>query len=144
MGKAILLESVRPNVSLMLTGGEIRPPRTSLTGVGAISSIEKVTAAKCFLGCTGLSAEYGLTSATSPEPAVNAMMLERSKYHVILADSSKLGVTSSFQFGSADEIDLLITDTGATDTQVALLSMAGVKKILRVDPSMPSAAPIVS
>ena len=33
MGKAILLESVRPNVSLMLTGGEIRPPRTSLTGV---------------------------------------------------------------------------------------------------------------
>ena len=32
MGKAILLESVRPNVSLMLTGGEIRPPRTSLTG----------------------------------------------------------------------------------------------------------------
>ena len=144
MGKAILLESVRPNVSLMLTGGEIRPPRTSLTGVGAISAIEKVTAAKCFLGCTGLSAEYGLTSATSPEPAVNAMMLERSKYHVILADSSKLGVTSSFQFGSADEIDLLITDTGATDTQVALLSMAGVKKILRVDPSMPSAAPIVS
>lgn len=144
MGKAILLDSVQPNVSLMLTGGEIRPPRTSLTGVGAISSIEKVTAAKCFLGCTGLSAEYGLTSATAPEPAVNAMMLERSKYHVILADSSKLGVTSSFQFGSADEIDLLITDTGATDTQVALLSMAGVKKILRVDPSMPSAAPIVS
>ena len=72
------------------------------------------------------------------------MMLERSKHHVILADSSKLGITSSFQFGSADEIDLLITDTGATDTQIALLSMAGVKKILRVDPSMPSTPPIVS
>lgn len=144
MGKAVLLDNVRPNVSLMLTGGEVRPPQTSLTGAVAISAIEKVSAAKCFLGCSGLSAEYGLTSATAPEPAVNSMMLERSRYHVLLADSSKLDVTSNFQFGSADEVDLLITDTGATDAQVALLSAAGVKKILRVDPSMPAATPIVN
>lgn len=138
MAKTVLLNNIRPNVSLMLTGGEVRPPRSSLTGEVAINAIEKVRAAKCFLGCTGLSAEYGLTSATAPEPAVNAMMLERSKYHVVLADSSKIGVTSSFQFGSADEVDLLITDTGASDTQVALLSAAGVKKIVRVDPSLPT------
>ena len=140
MGKAVLLDGIRPNVSLLLTGGEVHPPRSSLTGAAAINSIAKVTAAKCFLGCTGISAEYGLTSATAPEPAVNAMMLERSKYHVVLADSSKIGVTSSFQFGLADEVDLLITDAGITDDQVTRLSEAGVKKILRVDPSMPSAS----
>ena len=139
MGKAVLLEKIRPNVSLLLTGGEIHPPSSSLTGAETISEISKVSAAKCFLGCTGISAEYGLTSATAPEPAVNAMMLERSKYHVVLADSSKIEVTSSFQFGSADEVDLLITDTGATDEQIARLTEAGVKKVVRVDPSMPTA-----
>ena len=137
-GKALLLED-RQNVQVILTGGEIRPPRSSMTGEVAIDCIKRVTAAKCFLGCTGLSADFGLTSATSPEPAVNTAMLERSKKHFIVADSSKLGLTSSFQFGSIDEIDLLITDTGATDGHAALFEAYGVKEVVRVDPSLPSA-----
>lgn len=138
-GKALLLEE-RPNVSILLTGGEIRPPRSSLTGEVAINYIKRVTATKCFLGVTGISAGYGLTSATSPEPAINAIMLERSREHIIVADSSKIGLTSSFQFGSADEVDLLITDSGATDSQVAELMGAGVGEVLRVDTSFGSEA----
>ena len=63
-------------------------------------------------------------------------MLERSKRHIVVADSSKIGLTSSFQFGSTDEVDLLITDTGATDSQVAKLRAFGVGEIVRVDPTL--------
>lgn len=132
-GKALMLEE-RQNVSVLLTGGEIRPPRASMTGEIAMETIKRVTAAKSFLGCTGLSANFGLTSATSPEPAINSVMLEHSKQHVIVADSSKIGLTSSFQFGSIDEIDLLITDTGVSDDQVQLLKAYGVKEIVCVEP----------
>ena len=132
-GKALMLEE-RQNVSVLLTGGELRPPRASMTGEIAMETIKRVTAAKSFLGCTGLSANFGLTSATSPEPAINSVMLEHSKQHVILADSSKIGLTSSFQFGSIDEIDLLITDTGISDDQVQLLKAYGIKEIVRVEP----------
>ncbi len=143
-GKALLLEE-RQNVQVILTGGEIRPPRASMTGEVALSSIRRVTASKCFLGCTGLSANFGLTSATSPEPAINTAMMQRSHKHVIMADSSKLGLTSSFQFGSTDEIDLLITDTGATDDQVSLLEAFGVKQVVRVDPVLaPSDSRVLS
>ena len=135
-GKALLLGDT-PNVSMLLTGGEIRPPRSSLTGQVALDYIKRVTATKCILGVTGISAAYGLTSATAPEPAINALMLERSREHIIVADSSKIGLTSSFQFGSADEVDLLITDTGATDAQVALLMSNGVGEVIRVDASIP-------
>lgn len=134
-GKALLLDE-RPNVSILLTGGEIRPPKASMTGEVALDYIKRVTATKCFLGVTGISANYGLTSATAPEPAINALMLERSRQHVIVADSSKIGLTSSFQFGSADEVDLLITDTGATDSQLAKLKAFGVGEVLRVDPAL--------
>lgn len=136
-GKALLLEG-RPNVSMLLTGGEIRPPRASLTGQVALDYIKRVTATKCFLGVAGISANYGLTSATAPEPAINALMIERSREHIIVADSSKIGLTSSFQFGSTDEVDLLITDTGATDAQVANLMSHGVGEVVRVDASMPA------
>ena len=84
-GKALMLEE-RQNVSVLLTGGEIRPPRASMTGEIAMETIKRVTAAKSFLGCTGLSANFGLTSATSPEPAINSVMLEHSQQHVIVAD----------------------------------------------------------
>lgn len=138
-GKALLLEE-RPNVSILLTGGEIRPPKASMTGEVTLEMIRRVTATKCFLGLTGFSATYGLTSATAPEPAVNALMLERSKLHVVVADSSKMGLTSSFQFGSTDEVDLLITDTGATDAQVSRLEAYGVGEVIRVDAALDAGA----
>lgn len=136
-GKALLLDE-RPNVTILLTGGEIRPPRASMTGEIALDYIKRVTATKCFLGLTGLSANYGLTSATAPEPAVNALMLEHSRLHVIVADSSKIGLTSSFQFGSTDEVDLLITDTGATDAQISKLKSYGLGDVIRVNPALES------
>lgn len=134
-GKVLLLEE-SPNLSILLTGGEVRPPRFSLTGEIALDYIRRVTATKCFLGLTGLSASYGLTSATAPEPAVNALMLERSKRHIVVADSSKLGIISSFQFGSTDEVNLLITDTGATEVQVSKLRGSGLDEVVLVDPAL--------
>ena len=134
-GKALLLEDIH-DLSIILTGGDIRPPRASMTGDTALECIQHITAAKCFLGCTGLSGEFGLTSATSPEPAINAQMLKRSRKHYVVADSSKLGTTSNFQFGSAEDIDLLITDTGATDEQIKELKAAGLKDVVCVTPSI--------
>ena len=131
-GKALLLEE-RPNVSIILTGGEIRPPKAAMAGEVALDYIKRVTATKSILGITGISANYGLTSATAPEPVVNALMLERSRQHIIVADSSKVGLTSSFQFGSTDEVDLLITDSGATDAQVERLKAFGLGEVVRVD-----------
>ena len=82
-GKALLLEDIH-DLSIILTGGDIRPPRASMTGDTALECIQHITAAKCFLGCTGFSGEFGLTSATSPEPAINAQMLKRSRKHYVV------------------------------------------------------------
>ena len=105
-----------------------------MTGEIALEYIRRVTAAKCFLGVSGLSASYGLTSATAPEPAVNELMMERSRERIIVADSSKIGYEASFLFGATNEVDLLITDSGATDGQVELLRQHGLRGIVRVDP----------
>lgn len=137
-GKALLLEA-NPNVSVLLTGGEIRPPRASMTGDITFESIKRITATKCFIGVTGFSADNGLTSATAPEPPVNALMMDRSHKHFIVADSSKLGLSSSFCFGRVDEVDVLITDTEARNSQVDKLYEAGVGKIIRVDPKLVAA-----
>ena len=134
-GKALLLDD-NPSYTIILTGGEIRPPRSSMTGEVAMDCIEKVTATKCFLGCTGISETYGLTSATSPEPASNALMMKHSQERYIVADSTKIGITSNFQFGSIDEVDCLITDTGASLKELDSFRDSGVKNIITVDSSL--------
>lgn len=132
----VLLIGEHPNVSILLTGGEIRPPKASMVGELAMDSIRGVNAKKCFLGCTGISVVSGLTSATAPEPAVNALMLERSEECFIVADSSKLGLASSFPFGTVDDVDVLVTDNGASPEQISSLLAHGVGSVVRAEPSL--------
>ena len=134
----VLLIGEHPNVSILLTGGEIRPPKASMVGELAMSNIRGVNAKKCFLGCTGISVATGITSATAPEPAINALMLERSEECFVVADSSKLGLASSFPFGTVDDVDVLVTDTGATAEQVSSLLANGVGSVVRAEPTLDS------
>lgn len=133
-GKALFI-APSPYISLLLTGGEIRPPKTSMTGEDALRCIERVTATKCFLGTSGFSPVHGLTSATAPEPAVNAAMLDHALTHIVVADSEKIGRTSSFHWGEPGDVDLLITDTGSTEEQLQALERRGLRGAVRCDPS---------
>ncbi len=131
-GKAL---QARPSssISVILTGGEIRLPKWSMAGEFALDSISKVSAAKAILGCSGLSAEEGLTTLVSHETSINALMLERSERHIIVADSGKLGANSSFCYGSPSQVDTLVTDASANPSLLESLLDAGVDTMMRVE-----------
>ena len=74
----------------------------------------------------------GITSTTQQEAIVNSLMDERSDRMVLLADSRKLGIGAGFSYASLDQVNLLITDTGATDEDVQILLEAGIHEIRRV------------
>lgn len=128
-----LSSSFPPSSTMILTGGEIRVPKWSMTGDFALANIGQIKAGKCFLSCSGLSAQRGLTTNIAQEMRINELMLENSAFHVVLADSSKIGVDASFSYGSADQIDVLVTDSLMSDEHARLLEQAGVRAILRVD-----------
>ena len=129
---SVLAADYPPSMTVLVTGGEVRPAKKSMTGDFALASINQIRAAKCILGCSGISAERGLTTLVSNEMRVNSLMLKHSEQHIVLADSSKLGVNSSFQYGSPSDIDVLMTDESASISQVAALEAAGVRKVVRV------------
>jgi len=109
------LNSEIPNdINLVFTGGEMRFPKEAMVGDFAINNIQKVTATKCFLGCNGINAKEGLTTAVMQEASINHLMLTRvmgPRY--ILADKSKIGRKLNFIYGALKEVTLLITDTEA-------------------------------
>lgn len=96
---------------IVLTGGELREPKESMVGHFAMQNLNRVTAAKVFLGCNGLSLEQGIATSVLQEASINELMLKRSNERIILADHSKIGVTESFTSGQMHEGDTLITDS---------------------------------
>ena len=87
-GKAIFSD-LNEDINIILTGGELRPPKEVMLGEFALNNLNLVTANKCFLGCSGLTVEEGFTTAAMQEVAINQLMLSRvtgKKY--ILADEA--------------------------------------------------------
>jgi DeoR family fructose operon transcriptional repressor len=54
-------------------------------------------------------------------------MLKAARRRVLLADHSKAGRISLYQYGDLSEIDLLITDTGLPDADVRRFEDMGVE-----------------
>lgn len=121
------------NVNLFLTGGSVHPHRHSLTGDSTMSFLSLVKAKKCILGCDGVSTEGGLTTNEFSEMQVNRMMLENAAKSIVTATSNKLGTTASFQYGSLDLVDMMVTDTRASNAQITALKFGGIKKVILAD-----------
>ena len=123
---------IPPDGMILVTGGEVRPPRGVLSGEFALANVRSVSATTCFVGCAGISTVTGITSTTQQEATVNSLMVERSDRMVLLADSSKLGIAAGFTYAPLNRVALLITDTGATDEDVEILKEAGIHEVVRV------------
>lgn len=109
-GKAIYTEH-SSNVSVILTGGELREIKEAMVGEFAANNLERVSAKKSFLGCMGLSIESGMTTEMLNEVNINQLMFRRvtgSSY--IMADHTKFGRNSSFVSCSFNNIQNIITD----------------------------------
>jgi DeoR/GlpR family transcriptional regulator of sugar metabolism len=104
----------RNDMILVFTGGELRFPKEAMVGDFALNNLKQVTASKCFLGCNGITAEEGITTAVLQEATINNLMLTRvTGPRFILADKSKIGRRLNFIYGQLQEITRLITDTEA-------------------------------
>lgn len=118
-------------VELILVGGLYRSKSSSLYGDLAVMTLTQIHASACVLGTNGVSAKTGLTSSVYGETVINRLMVERCKGRVIVvADGSKVGVTSSFSCVPLPSIDVLITDSSADPAEVAAIRAAGVEVIL--------------
>ncbi len=109
----------RSDMTLILTGGEVRYPKYAMVGDVAQRTLLSMKANKAFLGCSGLSVENGMTTEYFAEANVNNLMLTQLSGPVyILAAHTKLGLNSNFTSGDIRLITNLITDRTANQDTV--------------------------
>jgi DeoR family transcriptional regulator of aga operon len=118
--------AVRPNLSLIVTGGMARSASFELVGPVAEQTLDGYHLDVALLGVDGIEAEAGCTTHDHTEARTNAALLKRSKRAVVLADSTKLGKVAFATICDLSKIDILITDADADPAQLDHLSSIGL------------------
>lgn len=106
---------------LHLLGGVIRNGFHYTEGNQVIAELSNYHFKKMFLATSAISLESGLTTANSNLAAMKAAMIAASEETILLADSSKMHHVLFQRFADLDEVDMLITDSGMSDDDAAVL-----------------------
>ena len=80
------------------------------------------------MGCSGISAELGMTTEIFNEVSGNEMMISHANQVVyVLADHTKIGSNSSFTSFPIEKIWYLITDEKAFDDALNAIREKGIQ-----------------
>jgi DeoR/GlpR family transcriptional regulator of sugar metabolism len=119
--------------SIVVSGGSFRTPSDALVGPFANQTLRQLNTDLLLLGVHSLDARVGLTTPNIAEAETNRVMVAGARRVVVVADSSKLGQVSLATFAGCDEVDEVITDSGADRATLDALAAAGLRLQL-VDP----------
>jgi DeoR family transcriptional regulator of aga operon len=109
---ALILEGL-PGVSVIVTGGTLRPLQHSLVAPMGTLLIDQLKADVAFLGCNGVDTSRGFTNSNIAEAEIKQAMVRSAAKSVFLADHDKIGEVASAFVADVSGADLLITDDGA-------------------------------
>ncbi|PDQ34494.1 MAG: DeoR family transcriptional regulator [Candidatus Lumbricidophila eiseniae] len=124
---AVELESAYPRMTVVVTGGTLRPTQHSLVDPMADSLLARVRADIAFIGCNGVSVEAGVTNLNFSEADMKRRMLSTAARRVLVADSTKIGLVRSSRVSALTDVDLLITGVESDAEQLSLIRETGLE-----------------
>jgi len=104
--------TVRPHIKIVVTGGVARPHSYELVGPYAEEVLKEVNIDVAFLGVEAIDPSLGASARHEDEARINRQMAQRAAKIVVVTDSSKFSIRAFACIRPANEIDVLITDTG--------------------------------
>lgn len=122
---ALLLEG-HPGISVIVTGGRLRPLQHSLVNPFGTLLLEELNADKAFLGCNGVHPERGFTNTNLEEAEVKKAMVRAAREVYFLADHSKLLQVATAKIAPLSAAKALFTDRKAGKEALEALEKAGL------------------
>lgn len=114
-------------INLIVTGGEFKAPTLSLTGKMAADSFKDIHANKLFLATAGISSDMRLTYPSLSDLIVKSAMIKSADSVYLVADSSKIGVSSLANLGSISLVQTMITDSKITNEGIDRIKRKNVE-----------------
>lgn len=122
-----LIQNAKPNVTVI--GGQLGRNTLSVSGVNANMFLSGVNIDTAFMAASGYSLQNGFTSGTYSECELKKKVLKSASNIIMLMDSSKVGKSLPYTFGSLDDVDVLVSDGDIPQEIVEAAKKSGTKVI---------------
>lgn len=119
--------SHRDDIKVFVTGGFLSGDWFALVGPSAIQSISEMFVDKVFIGVDGIHIENGLTTNYPDQASIHRAMIGQARQKIVVADHRKIGAVGTALIKPVEDIDILITDRGATDEAIAPFVEKGIE-----------------
>jgi len=114
---SVIVNSVRTaqemqaaGLNILILGGQFRPERMDTVGPMACEMIEKLRGYRAFIGCDGMSMDFGLTSVDIDSAHLFSLASRNCRELILLADSSKFDNPSLYKIIDFSAVNTVITD----------------------------------
>jgi DeoR family fructose operon transcriptional repressor len=118
------------NLRVITLPGTLRGVTSAAVDVWTSRRLSTLTVDLAVIGTNGLTVSHGLTTTNPEEAAAKRAMVLASRRRVLPVISGKLGRNSFCSFAAVSEIDLIITDAGASAEVVQELAVAGPEVVV--------------
>ncbi len=119
-----------PNVTLHFVGGRIRQRTLAAVDEAAQAFVADVFCDVAFIGANGISVARGLTTPDRSEAAIKRAFIGAARRTVVVADHTKFGSDHFSSFGTLDDVDVIITDSGLDSHVATEIEQAGPEVVL--------------
>lgn len=97
-------------VKTHLIGGLLNAPSLSVNGSRSLQFLENVNFSAAFFGVTGYSNTRGFTCGEEEEFKLKKTVIQKSDRSIMLMDSSKTGIVTTFTFATMQDVDVIVSD----------------------------------
>jgi DeoR/GlpR family transcriptional regulator of sugar metabolism len=125
-----LMLGASPSCTVHMPGGQFKAPTLSLSGDRSADFFEGLYAKQLFLATAAISLDAGLTYPSMADLPVKRAMIKAASRVCLVADSSKIGMTSFTSLGGLEVVHQLITDDGIRDEDRAAIEALGIDVVV--------------
>jgi len=109
----------RPNIEVILLGGQLSKNAQITTGSQVISQLADIKVDLCILGANSVSIEDGITDSDWEVVQIKKAMVKAAQKTAIVSIAEKLDSIQKMKVCNLNTIEYLITDLNITDEKVA-------------------------
>jgi DeoR/GlpR family transcriptional regulator of sugar metabolism len=120
----------RTNLQVISTGGIFHPTSLCFVGPAAEHVLQEFNIDRAFMGIKGITVAEGCTDANVLDIHLKAIVAQRTRELIILADHSKLGNIGLTAFATINQVRALVTDEKSDPELVQSYRDAGVEVVI--------------
>ncbi|NPV54297.1 MAG: DeoR/GlpR transcriptional regulator [Firmicutes bacterium] len=116
-----------PDISIMLTGGDLRKHTAALVGPYAEQVLDEVRVDKAFLGVSAITSARGMSTGSVAEAQIKKAIIRAARHVTAVIDHSKFGKEAFAFVAPVTVLHKIVTDDKVPEEELKVLRERGIE-----------------